>query len=197
MLTEIERFPDAALPLDACKVHLRLGSGFVDDGGQDGLILRYLRAAILAVEARIGKALLSRSYRLRLPDWADGHEQVLPIAPVRHVTAVRLIGRDDAVEEVDPGRYALSQDQHRPRLVPKGWLLPSPPTGGAVEVTFEAGFGSDWQEVPADLAQAVMLLTAQYHEGRLGTAQGAAMPFGVMALIERWRILRVSASVAR
>lgn len=197
MLTEVARFPDAALPLDACKAHLRLGTGFSDDGGQDGLILRYLRASVLAVEARIGKALIARSFVWRLTDWRDGHAAILPIAPIQEVSAMRLIGRDGTSEIVAQELYGLRPDMHRPKLVPKGWLLPAVPTGGAVEVEFVAGFGPTWQEVPADIAQAVMLLAAQYHESRHGTATGPAMPFGVMALIERWRVVRTSASGAR
>jgi uncharacterized phiE125 gp8 family phage protein len=169
----------------------------VDDGGQDGLILRYLRAAILAVEARIGKALIRRNFRLRRTVWRDPRGEVFPVAPVQAVASLRLIARDGTVETVDPGAYALEPDQHRPKLVPTGWLLPSIPTGGAAEILFDAGFGEDWSDVPADLAQAVMLLTAQYHESRHGVSPGAAMPFGVMGLIERWRVVRTSAAGPR
>ena len=197
MLTELQRVPDAALPLEACKAHLRLGSGFADDGGQDGLIAGYLRAAIAAVEARIGKALLAREFRLRLADWRDGRGEALPVAPVLSVTSVTLIDRDGGATAVDPALWRLDADLHRPHLVPTGWLLPHPASGGAVEVEFTAGFGTDWQAVPPDVAQAVMMLAAQYHESRHGNAGGSPMPFGVMALIERWRVVRSAAGGAR
>ncbi len=193
MLTELHRVPDAALPLEACKEHLRLGAGFIDDGGQNGLIATYLRAAIAAVEARIGKALLAREFRLRLADWRDARGEVLPVAPVLSVASVTLFDRAGEATPVDPARWRLDPDLHRPRLCPTGWLLPHPVSGGAVEVTFTAGFGADWQSVPPDLAQAVMMLAAQYHESRHGNASGPAMPFGVMALIERWRVVRSAA----
>ncbi len=193
MLTELHRIPDAALPLEACKAHLRLGTGFADDGGQDGLIQRHLGSAIAAVEGRIGKALIARDFRLRLSDWRDPRGEVLPIAPVLSVASVVLQDRDGVADVVDPARWRLEPDTHRPRLRPTGWMLPHPPTGGSVEVTFTAGFGPDWQAVPPDLAQAVMMLVAQYHESRHGTAAGTAMPFGVAALIERWRVVRASA----
>ena len=193
MLTELHRIPDAALPLEACKAHLRLGTGFADDGGQDGLIQRHLGSAIAAVEGRIGKALIARDFRLRLSDWRDPRGEVLPIAPVLSVASVVLQDRDGVADVVDPARWRLEPDTHRPRLRPTGWMLPHPPTGGSVEVTFTAGFGPDWQAVPPDLAQAVMMLVAQYHESRHGTAAGTAMPFGVAALIERWRVVRTSA----
>ncbi|MGY6409704.1 MAG: head-tail connector protein [Alkalilacustris sp.] len=193
MLTELHRVPDAALPLEACKEHLRLGTGFIDDGGQDRLIATYLRAAIAAVEARTGKALLAREFRLRMADWRDARGEVFPVAPVLTVASVSLLDRSGEASPVDPGRWRLDPDLHRPRLCPTGWLLPHPMSGGAVEVIFTAGFGADWLSVPPDLAQAVLMLSAQYHENRHGSATGPAMPFGVMALIERWRVVRGSA----
>ena len=45
--------------------------------------------------------------------------------------------------------------------------------------------------VPPDLAQAVLLVAARYHEDRSYEGTHSAMPFGVSALIERWRAVRV------
>lgn len=191
LLREVDQIPDAALPLDACKAHLRLGVGFADDGGQDGLILRYLRAAITTVESQTSKALLQRRFRMRLSALRDLAAQALPVGPVQTVVSVALTDRDGVVTTVEPSRYRLDQDLHRSMLRANGWALPAPPSGGTVEIEFEAGFGSDWQDVPGDLAQAVMLLTAQYHEFRQpGDARGQAMPFGVADLLARWRVVR-------
>ena len=200
MLTEVNRFPDQALPLEDCKAHLRLASGFADDGAQDALVAGYLRAAILAIEARTGKVLLARDFRLRLRDWKDAHGQPLPVAPVREVKSLTLLSRMGVAEAVAAEGFRLEVDVHRPLLRPVGWLLPSVPTGGSVEVVFEAGFGPEWADVPADLAQAVMMLTAQYHENRhgaVGLSRGGAIPFDVLALIERWRVIRVTAAGVR
>lgn len=78
-----------------------------------------------------------------------------------------------------------------PRLMPAGGTLPGLPEGGAVEVRFSAGFGA-WGDLPADLAQAVLLLAAHYYEYRDETALAeGCMPFGVTSLIARYRRLRV------
>jgi len=191
MLTEESSVSSATLPLAAFRDHLRLGSGFADDGGQDALLERYLRAALAAIEARTGKALLARDFRLRLARWRDGAAQVLPVAPVRSVAEVVLLDRDGGSTVVDPERWRLEQDLQRPRICATRWQLPAVPPDGSVEIVFEAGFGPVWDDLPVDLAQAVFLLAAQYHETRQATGPSeAAMPFGVMALIERWRTLR-------
>ena len=188
MLTEVAPVPDGALPVQAMKDHLRLGTGFSDDGMQDALIAGYLRAALAAVEGRIGKALIARRFSLALVRWRDRAAQALPLAPVGQVVSVTLVDGAGATA-LAGSRWRLEADMHRPRLVSVGALFPEVVEGGRAEVVFDAGFGA-WDAVPADLRQAVLLLAAQYHELRHETAQ-AAMPFGVRALIERWRTVRV------
>ncbi len=102
---------------------------------------------------------------------------------------------------VDPARYRLERDSQRPaagadracvcRLIPAGGVgrdRVSPP-----------GSAPAWGDLPADLAQAVLLLAAHYYEYRErgdALAQGC-MPFGVSALIERYRTVRMFGEGAR
>ena len=46
--------PQTALPIQEFKDHLRLGSGFADDGVQDALAVAYLRAALAAHHGEVG-----------------------------------------------------------------------------------------------------------------------------------------------
>tara|TARA_R110002051_G_scaffold100315_2_gene170639 strand:- start:3081 stop:3335 length:255 start_codon:yes stop_codon:yes gene_type:complete len=70
------------------------------------------------------------------------------------------------------------------------------PRFGTVSITFEAGMGSDWSQVPADLQQAVFLLSAHYYEFRHETnLSDGCMPFGVSSLIERYRPMRLGMRV--
>ena len=71
LLTELNQTASADLPVAGLKDHLRLGTAFGVDGLQDGLIEAHLRAAIAVIEARIGKALLTRNFKLTLPDWRN------------------------------------------------------------------------------------------------------------------------------
>lgn len=191
MLSELTAVPTAALPLADFKDHLRLGKGFADDAVQDALAESYLRAAMAAVEGRVSKALLARDFLLELDAWRWPDAQALPLAPVSAVVSVTVRDRDGVAEVIDPARYRLVRDAQRPKVVAAGALLPGVPIGGSVEIVFTAGFGPVWADVPADLAQAVFLLAAQYHEFRHEPGAGQTMPFGVMTLIERWRTVRV------
>ncbi|WP_343115788.1 head-tail connector protein [Ostreiculturibacter nitratireducens] len=191
MLIEQTTVPATALPVQEFKDHLRLGTGFADLGAQDAALESYLRAAIAAIEGRIGKALISRDYLWTVTHWRGDDEQALPVAPVAAILSLTVLDRDNIGAAIDPTRYRLVQDTHRPKLVAAGSSLPAIPTGGLAEIVFIAGFGPGWADVPVDLRQAVLLLAAQYYEMRHESAGAEAIPFGVMALIERWRTVRV------
>jgi uncharacterized phiE125 gp8 family phage protein len=192
MLTEMATVAALALPIQGLKDHLRLGTGFADDEFQDALLESQLRAAIAAIEARIGKALLTRQFRLVLEDWRAAADQPFPLAPISQVVSITLFDGIGGSVLIDPARYRLVTDMHRPRLAATGTALPVVPSGGRIEVLFEAGFGAAWNAVPADLGHAVMLLSADFYEHRHQAGLGTAgLPFGVVSLIDRWRTVRV------
>ncbi len=192
MLTEQTTVPLSALPVAALKDHLRLGTGFADASVQDSVLEGCLRAAFAMIEGRIGKVLVSHVFSCGFAHWRSGSEQTLPVAPVRSIQSVVIVDRQGVENVVPAERYFLEQDLHRPKLVAAGVLLPAIPAGGSVEIVFDAGFGPAWSDVPADLRQAVLLLAAHFHEHRHAVGDPkAVMPFGVAALIERWRNVRI------
>jgi len=191
MLVEQTTVPTAALPVAEFKDHLRLGTGFADDGVQDTVLEAYLRAAIATIEARTSKALITRSFSWTLTAWRDLAAQVLPVAPVSAITALSIFDRLGAEEVIDSGSFVLEPDLHRPRLVATGYMLPVIPVGGTAVIGFDAGFGATWSDVPADLRQAVKMLAALYYENR-GTYPGeTAMPVAVAGLVARYRPVRL------
>ncbi|OWY08016.1 hypothetical protein B6V74_15730 [Thioclava sp. F42-5] len=191
MLTEETVAAASALPVAEFRAHLRLGTGFSDVVEEDAALERYLRAAMAAIEGRTAKVLLARDFALSLEAWRDAVAQPLPVAPVSAVTEVRLVDAAEVITVVAPEGYRLVADLQRPRLAACGGELPSIPAGGVAEVRFTAGFGASWADLPTDLAQAVFLLASQYYERRDEGAGGREMPYGVGALIERWRTVRL------
>jgi uncharacterized phiE125 gp8 family phage protein len=195
ILTEVSAPSAAALPVRGFAEHLHLGSGFADDGSQDAVLELYLRAAMAAIEARLGRALLARDYALAVPRWREEGSQPLPIGPVRSIASVTLVDAGGGAVLANPEAWSVLRDSQRPRLVGRfGRNLPKIPRGGHAEIVFSAGFGASWEEVPADLRQAVLLLAAHYYENRAESAGGpASMPFGVLVLVEAYRATRIGA----
>lgn len=192
MLVEETTVPLSALPVAQFKDHLRLGSGFSDDGVQDAVLESYLRAAMAAIEARTGKILIERDFGWTLSAWRDARRQPLPIAPVNAISGVVLVDLRGIETLVDPASLILQPDLQRPSLQPVGTFLPNIPTGGTVRIGIMAGFGPEWTDLPPDLAQAVMLLAANFYEYRHDVARNTpAIPATVLALIERHRTVRL------
>ncbi|MEP1963165.1 head-tail connector protein [Tateyamaria sp.] len=198
MLIEETTVPDAALPVEEFKTHLRLGSGFGADSLQDAVLVGFLRAAVAAIEARTSKVLIERDFTLSVNGWCGADVQNLPVAPVTVVTGMALIDRAGVRSEVAPDVFWLERDSQRPRVRSVGSALPVVSEAGTGEVAFRAGFGTGWDALPADLAQAVMLLASHYYEFRHETTLSeGCMPFGVTSLIERYRVMRLGGGGAR
>lgn len=192
MLMEQSQIDASVLPIAQFTDHLRVGTGFDDDGVQDGVLETYLRVAIAAVEARTSKVLIEREYSWTLSAWRDLGAQTLPVAPVSAITGLTLIDRIGTETVIDAEKYLLDADTHGPRIVSSSFVLPSISVGGKAKIDFTAGYGASWDAVPADLAHAVMLLAAHYYEHRHETATGeGVMPFGVNTLLERYRNIRL------
>ena len=198
MMISETTLPDAALPVEALKQHLRMGTGFGQDTVQDPVLVSFLRAAIAAVEGRTSKVLIRRSFTWSVNIWHDCAAQALPMSPVLAVTEVAQVNKEAARAVVHSSRYFLERDAQAPKLKPTGASLPGIPVHGSVEISFDAGMAVDWAGVPADLQQAVLMQAAHYYENRSNTAlEGGCMPFGVSSLIERFRKIRIGGGVAR
>lgn len=198
MLIEETTVPDAVLPVEEFKAHLRLGTGFGQDTAQDEVLNGFLRAAIAAIESRTGKILMTRPFSWSLTFWRDRDSQVLPVAPISVVTRLTMVARDGSDTEVETTQYWLERDSQRPRLRSVGACLPVIPQGGSAVIGFEAGYGPAWLDLPADMRQAVLLLASHYYEYRDETSlSDGCMPFGVSSLIERYKVLRMGPGAVR
>ena len=129
MLVELTAPAFEALPVAGLRDHLRLGTGFglAEDDAETAALAGFLRAAIATIEARTGKVLLSRQFRLRLEDWREPLAQPLPLAPVNAIERVEIEDGTGQVFELDRAQWRLVQDVQRPLLVPVGGFLPQVP----------------------------------------------------------------------
>lgn len=182
MAVEIAPIPTSALPMAALRDHLRLGTGFADDGLLDPLIEAALRAALAQVEARCGRAVLSRAFTWQMPGWQL--PAMLPMGGVTAVTAVEIVDAAGDAVAVGDDRWVLIPDPAFPELA---GVLPPVRRGGFVRVTFETGF-EGWDTVPADLRLAILMLAGRFYEDR---GEGQRLPEEIAGLIAPWRRVRI------
>ncbi|MEY4248440.1 MAG: hypothetical protein RJA87_73 [Pseudomonadota bacterium] len=173
--------PPAAEPvtLDEAKAVLR-----VTDDAEDGLIGRLIRAARQRIEAALGVALMTTTYRETLDLWSDSlapnGDIRLQRGPLLGVDAIKIANGNGTPETLDPSLY-------RPRLASRPGLIaplgaglpPSAQPLGGLEITYRCGFGDRADTVPEPLRQAVLALVAHSFEHR----EAADLP---LALIEPW-----------
>lgn len=192
MLIEQTQVPDSALPVAEYREHLQLGSGFADDGLQDAVLLAFLRAALAAVETETGKALLPRTYKYVVTAWWNPSRQALPVAPVSSVQSVTITNLGGGSHEVNAEGYRLIPDGQSPVVAAVNWTLPIIPVGGTAEILFDAGYGAEWSDAPADLRQAVFMMATHYYENRsASTGAGKALPIGVAAICAHHKPIRI------
>ena len=102
ILTELSTPPQAAIPVRVLADHLRLGTGFADDGSEDAVLELYLRSAIAAIEARLGLALLARPFSWSVTRWREQASQGLPVGPIQTVDSILVVSGDGSEVAIDP-----------------------------------------------------------------------------------------------
>lgn len=159
---------------------------------EDALIAGLISAARLTVEAASGQILMAQKWRLTMDAWPAGGIVRIPLRPVISCEAVRVYTALSTSEIVAPQFYQLDARSDPPRLLMDGsWPAPGRALGG-IEIDLTAGYGVAASTVPADLAQAVKLLTAHWYEHR-GDAPGSQPPLppSVVAHIAAFRRVRL------
>lgn len=179
--------PPASEPvtLDEMKAHLR-----VTETHEDALISGVLVAAVRAIEARGGLALMPQSWRVSF-DAPPLETVLLPLTPVASIDAVTVIDADDATQPVAAHLYEAAAGAPG-RVRPAGpWPRPGRAIDG-VRIDFTAGY-ADAASVPEPLKQAVKLLAAYFFETREAAAETKiyTVPKSIDALIAPYREVRL------
>lgn len=173
------------LSLAEIKAHLRL-----DDESEDALIAGYLIAARQAVERYVRRALIAQRWQLVLDAWPSGPLR-FPRPPLLAVEAVRVLDTAGAATLVPASDYRV-ETRAEPGflLASAGTGLPAPglPASG-IEIDFVAGYGDDWNAVPAPVRQALLMLVTGLFEARgnaapmiAGTVRSLLDPFRMVSL---------------
>ncbi len=164
----------------------------VDDTAEDGLITTLIGAARLHVEGVTGKALLAQSWRIVLDDWPDGGVVKLPVAPLVSVTAISAVDDHGGSHDIALAQFLSEPDR---LIVPRVVVgMPVLQARQGLEIDYVAGFGTEPQDVPADLRQAVLGLVAHWHEHRdavIVAGSGAVVPSGFDRALAPYRRVRL------
>lgn len=171
------------LTLGEAKAFLR-----VEHGDDDDVIAALIAAARVHVEAMTRRALLAQTWRFVLDAWPRDGRFVPRIGPLRELAAARVLDADGTARVVDA--EGLVVDIAANAIAAPCFALPVPGRATAgIALDVLCGYGAAAADVPADLHQAVRLLLAHWYDHRVATADGAAVPASVSALLAPYRML--------
>lgn len=178
---------DEPVTLAEAKAHCR-----VDTSADDAIMSSLIKTARLHIEAGLGLALVTQSWRLTRSAWPALGMLRLPVRPVRSVKTVAVRATTGALAAVDPALWWLDiEDDGRGALRPRSgqsWPNPSGSDPGGIVIDIEAGYGGP-DDVPRPIRQALLQLTAHWYEHRLPelTGQVPAPPVEVSRLLAPYR----------
>jgi len=172
------------------KAHLR-----VDGTAEDTLIGSLILTSRLHIEAALGLALMTQSWRLTLDAWPNGRELELPLRPLQSLASVKVLSADGTAEAVPSSAYVVDVDGMPPRIVRNNGSWPQLERAvNGIEIEFTAGFGDGAADVPAPIRQALLMLVAHWYERRDPIEVGSretAIPAAVSDLLAPYRAVRL------
>lgn len=211
----IEGAPAAEpLLLPEVKEHLRL-----DGTSEDTKVGALLETARTIIERTFDLSLIDRAITIYLHDWVSGSPRVggcksnigqntipghsvsggrllkLSRRPISQINTIHYVGGDGQQQLWPASAYMLEPGLEPALHLVGGASWPTVKRGpGAIEIDATAGFGPNWNAVPSDIRQALMLLTTflYMHRGdQAATAVDALRASGAAALLSPYQRKRL------
>lgn len=145
------------------KLHCR-----VDHSADDTIFTRLIEVARRQCEQISGWAFVTRTYTAQLDAWPRGGCIELPNPPLQSVTSIAYTDDVGGSHTIPASDYVVDTHSTPGRIVLKDgatWPSETLQVGGAVTITFVAGFG-DADDVPEQYKQAMLLLIGHLYENR-------------------------------
>lgn len=157
-LVQTAKPQNLAVDLIQAKDHCELSPS---DTSHDAKMTRLVQAATADVERFTRRALITQSWRFTLREFRQ--RIYLPRPNLQSVTSVVYIDDDGDEITLSPSLYQVSTDAKPGYIEPaynEEWPSVRPETIDAVQITYVAGFGNTYGDVPAEFQNAIYELTA-------------------------------------
>lgn len=151
---------------------------------EDALILACGEAAtdeLDGLDGWLGRALVTQTWRLALNRFPSG-SIYLPFPPLQEVTGITYLDRDGVETTLDPSDYRVGTEGEVAYVAAAhGRRFPTGrDQGGAVGITFTAGYGDTGADVPAIIRRWILARAATYFEHREDFVIGSGLTVPVV-----------------
>lgn len=199
------------ITVDEVKLHLK-----IDHTDDDVYIAALVHAARVFCEQWTGRAFTNQTWKLTLQQWPtryrsdqwwdgprlgamselhhDADRVPLPKGEIQSITSVVTYDDSDADTTWGAENYRLTADGELARKEGVTW-----PTAlrasDAIEITYIAGYGEDWNAVPMALRQGLTMLVSHWYENRAPVNIGnitTQLPLSVGAALGQFKIMRLA-----
>lgn len=174
------------------KNYLKIDDDLTEDDALLSGLIAVARQHLDGYSGVLGRCLVSQTWKLSLPDFKSVIK--LPLPPLQSVTHVKYYDTGGNLDTVSASIYEvitggtsggyihLLGDQTWPTDVDTDRAEP-------VEITFVAGYGDSWNDVPEPLRLAICGLVAHWHLNRepVGESMGL-IPMHINSLIDQYRV---------
>lgn len=153
-------------------------------GDEDTYLENLLTTAREQVEEETWRALITQTWTLKLDEFPDCGEILLPRPPCQSVTSISYQDTANVTQTLAASQYTVITDDEPGRIV-EAYNVDWPDTydvPNAVTITYVAGYGLA-NAVPKRLKHAIMMLAAHWYENREAVGSGFEMPLGYQRLI--------------
>lgn len=141
--------------LDDAKNYLR-----VDGTDDNALISTLIKAVRYTAEQYLRSSFITQTWKLSLDKYAPSVCR-LPMGPLQSITSVKSITRDGTETTLSSSLYFLKANNDFIEFE-------TPPVGHRIEITYVTGYGDSASDVPAPIAQAMLIHLADIYDGRTG-----------------------------
>lgn len=163
----------------------------IDTDSDDIYVSSLVTAARSHVETLCSRQLITATYELRMDKFYD--VLLLPRPPLQSVTSIEYVDTTGSTVTLNTSKYKVDSSTAPARITP-AWGETWPTARdeiNAVTITYDAGYGDNASDVPADLIHAIKLMLGHLYENREQvTVEGVPrdVPRGVQALVNPYDV---------
>ena len=155
--------------LDELKDHLRIDASQTEDDAYLMRLVAAVRQHLDGYSGYLGRALITQTWRLDLERFSSVER--IPLPRLQSVTSITYIDSNGDTQTVSSSVYEVISDGdwdgYVRKLTSQSWPTDvSTEYAYPVSITFKAGFGDSWNDVPEDIRLAALMLIAETYMSR-------------------------------